>query len=70
MSKRLARQLVRLYPRVWRARYEEELVALVDSSPVTAGVVIDLMAGAGREWVRAAIGRVDAPPVSDQGGRL
>ena len=31
MSKRIARRLVRLYPRAWRARYEDEFVALLDA---------------------------------------
>jgi hypothetical protein len=46
---RLARAAVSLYPRGWRARYEEELMALLESSPTDVRVVINLVGGALRE---------------------
>ena len=41
-SDRFARALLRLYPRAWRARYGEEFSALVNESPVTPRVVVDV----------------------------
>ncbi len=43
---RLARRLVRLYPRAWRDRYEEEFVATVGDGPLYLQQVIDIVAGA------------------------
>lgn len=43
---RLARVLVHLYPRAWRARYEDEMVALIGEQPATAPVLLDIAAGA------------------------
>ncbi len=41
-----ARWLVALYPARWRARYGEELRALLESEPVTPTLVIDVVRGA------------------------
>jgi hypothetical protein len=49
-SVRIARQLVRLYPRAWRARYEDEVLALVEQSGLAACDALDLVRGAAREW--------------------
>lgn len=38
--------LVKLYPRDWRERYEEEMLALLEQHPATALTWIDLMLGA------------------------
>jgi hypothetical protein len=38
--------LIRLYPRAWRARYGEELTALVANEAPTMRLVVDLVAGA------------------------
>lgn len=58
MSKRFARQLVHLYPRAWRARYEDEYVALLDARELGWLDVVDVGRGAAREWLRMTwIGR-------------
>jgi hypothetical protein len=46
---RIARTIVGFYPRAWRDRYEDEVLALVDASPAGVGTAVDLLAGAGRE---------------------
>jgi hypothetical protein len=57
-----ARLLVRLYPRKWRERYGEELLALVDDQPVTVRDTADLVANCLREWERTLqLGRVLGP---------
>jgi hypothetical protein len=38
--------LIRLYPRAWRARYGEELTALVANEAPTLRLAVDLIAGA------------------------
>src|SRR6266849_4370706 len=42
----MRRWLVRLYPRAWRRRYEEEFVALLEEQPLTINVVLDVVRGA------------------------
>ena len=50
---RLARGLVRLYPSAWRARDEDEFLALLDArEPLTWRDAIDIVGAAGREWGR------------------
>ena len=49
MNLSLARAIVRLYPRAWRARYEAELLALVDESGASGRTIADLGLGAARE---------------------
>jgi hypothetical protein len=39
-------RLVRLYPRAWRDRYEEEFLALLDERPPTLGDLVDTVRGA------------------------
>lgn len=39
-------RLLRLYPAWWRARYEAEMLALLDERPVTGRDALDLMSGA------------------------
>lgn len=39
-------RLVRLYPRAWRDRYEDEFLALLTERPATTGDVIDTVRGA------------------------
>jgi hypothetical protein len=51
---RLARALVRLYPRRWRERYEAEMLALIDDTGLDARRAADLLYGAGREWASVA----------------
>jgi len=50
---RVARAVVRLYPRVWRARYETELLALLDDSPAGWKTVGNLAGSCLAEWTRA-----------------
>ena len=58
MRQRLVRRLVRLYPRVWRARYEDEFVALLEARDSSWRDVMDIGRGAAREWLRMTrIGR-------------
>jgi hypothetical protein len=38
--------LLRLYPRAWRERYEEEMLALLEEHKVTPATVFDLLVGA------------------------
>jgi hypothetical protein len=45
-----ARRLVFLYPRVWRERYEEEFLALLEEKPASAKDVIDVVFGALDAW--------------------
>jgi len=54
------RSLLRLYPSHWRQRYEEEVGALVDAAPLSAGLVVDLLRGAFEAHIHPALG---APPL-------
>ncbi|GLV12968.1 hypothetical protein Heshes_06520 [Alicyclobacillus hesperidum] len=38
--------LLRLYPRAWRERYEEEMLALLEQHKITPATVVDLLIGA------------------------
>lgn len=40
------RWLVRLYPRAWRERYEDEFSALLDECGASPGVILDVILGA------------------------
>src|SRR3954454_2470614 len=50
----MTRWLLRLYPGAWRARYGEELAALVDDTGLTPRVAIDLARAGTKERARAA----------------
>ena len=50
--RRFARRVLRWYPPSFRARYGDELDALVDSLPGSARTTADLLWGAVRAWVR------------------
>jgi len=53
------RQLVRLFPRTWRARYGAEFEALLESSPLTRRNVTDVLRRAASEWIaHTVIGRL------------
>lgn len=52
--RQLARRIVQLYPRRWRARYEQEMLALLEQASVRASDVIDLAGGRATEWFRAS----------------
>ncbi|MBB6729956.1 hypothetical protein [Cohnella zeiphila] len=38
--------LLRLYPRIWRERYEEEMLAMLEDHKITPATVFDLLIGA------------------------
>ncbi len=66
-ARRVARRLLNLYPRPWRARYQREMRALLDEMPVGWGQVTNLAGTCVREWLsprafgwpaRAASGRI------------
>ena len=52
MHKRVARLVIRLYPRQWRERYADEFAALLDDGGLTYRAAIDGARGAGGEWGR------------------
>lgn len=52
MLDRVARRLVCLYPRAWRARYEDEFVAMLDARGLRWRDLADIVICAGREWMR------------------
>src|SRR5262245_39871113 len=70
-SDRIARALLRLYPRAWRERYGDEFLALIADVGLTWREVVDVIGAAGVERVRAAITLVrneldpTDPPVVD-----
>jgi hypothetical protein len=51
---RFAARLTRLYPRRWRARYEEEMLALLEQTGLGVFRALDLMQGALFEWTYEA----------------
>jgi hypothetical protein len=55
------RFLLRLYPKSFRERYGDELLALLEELPATPQVVLDLLAGAVDAHVRPQIPRLDRP---------
>lgn len=54
MNSRLARMLVRLYPRWWRQRYGEEFTALLEEQPLRLRSVLDVLRGALAQRLAAA----------------
>ena len=46
MNASLARALLRLYPRLWRQRYGDELAALLEEQPIRLRIVLDVVLGA------------------------
>jgi hypothetical protein len=52
------RRLVRLFPRIWRARYGVEFEALLESSDLTPRDVLNILRHAAGEWIaHTVIGR-------------
>jgi hypothetical protein len=47
--------MVRLYPRAWRERYEEEFVALLEEGPASIRVVCDVALGILDAWLRPQV---------------
>lgn len=56
--------LLRLYPRAWRERYGDEFLALLQQTGVGWRQLIDVFAGASREWVRVFVRRRSLQPVA------
>jgi hypothetical protein len=53
------KRLLRLFPGLWRVRYGDEFLALLETTPVTRDVVLDVMRAASREWIgHTRIGRL------------
>jgi hypothetical protein len=52
VNARLARVALTLYPLAYRRRYGEEMVTLLEDSPVSAATVVDLVRGAARAHLR------------------
>jgi hypothetical protein len=48
--------LVRLYPPAWRARYEDEFLALLEARRITPSVALDVCRGAADAWLRGPRG--------------
>lgn len=65
----LQARLLRLYPRAWRERYGDEVLALIEQSGGGLRCAANLMAGAVREWVRSIAGRRDAHSLAQQSRR-
>jgi len=51
----LVRWLVRLYPRAWRERYEEEFVAMLKQGHVSIKDLFDVALGAADAWLRPQV---------------
>lgn len=67
------RHLLRLYPRVWRERYGDEFIALLEQEGTRPRVVIDVLAGAFDAWVspRPSAGVADAAwPIGPMGPQI
>jgi hypothetical protein len=68
----LTSHLLRLYPRVWRARYEDELVALLADTALTPSIALDIVLAAldahvsGDYPSEASDGRKVRRPVTDR----
>jgi hypothetical protein len=48
-------QLVRLYPRAWRARYGEEFAEVLGDRGLTVQQTIDILAGAVDAWISPSV---------------
>jgi hypothetical protein len=61
--------LVRLYPKEWRARYEDEFLALLEARPPTLGDQIDIARGAIDARLHPQVGPVAPEPAKPTGPR-
>ena len=61
MIRRLALKLVRRYPAAWRERYETEVSALIEDSPVRLGDLGELLRGLITERARELVAADDRP---------
>ena len=64
MLRRLARAIVLRYPHPWRERYEDEVLALIEDSPVRFGDLGELIRGLIVERAKALIEPGDSPRLS------
>jgi hypothetical protein len=55
-----AGSLLRLYPRAWRARYGDELLAMLGPDPLRPFQILDLVSGAIDAWLSADVRRASA----------
>jgi hypothetical protein len=63
---RMARRLVRLYPRAWRDRYCEEFMALLGERPASVGDLFDVASGAVDAWLRPQVATVRRKVVGER----
>ena len=61
MTRALAVVLLRLYPRTWRMRYEEEVRVLLEDRVPHWRDVAGLVRGAGREWIHILADPIEHP---------
>jgi hypothetical protein len=61
------KRLLRLYPPAWRARYEAEMVTLLDELPPDRRMAVDLFRGAFDERILSAWRRLPEAPVTADG---
>ncbi len=64
------KRLLKLYPAVWRGRYEAEVADLLDELPADRRIAIDLFRGAVTERGRAFWRRLPEAPVAAGGPPL
>jgi len=57
----IEKYLLRLYPRIWRARYEEELLAVLESCSLTFPDTIDMFLGAIDAHLHPYLGAIGMP---------
>jgi hypothetical protein len=63
MSTRLARFLISLYARAWRARYGEEFRALLEAQPLGLFTLFDVIGSAVIQQRHGAQKRLEFPPL-------
>lgn len=53
------RRLPRLFPGLWRARYGDEFLAMLERTPLTRTIIVDVVRAAAGEWLtNTRIGRL------------
>jgi hypothetical protein len=61
-------RLLRLYPRAWRDRYEDEFLETAGSGPLQLQQVIDIVSGAIDAWLSADVRGATRAAAQDTGG--
>ena len=56
LTRSLAHRLVRLYPRAWRERYGDEVLALMEDDAVGVGTIVEFLIALTTEWAHALTG--------------